>query len=975
MISGFASKWVLLAVSATVLSVSVFSNTLPRPTLKRSPRTVDFNRDVRPILSEHCYKCHGPAVKDVKGDLKLNDPASATKDRYGKFAIKPHDSKNSMLLERVTAKDSPMPPTDSGMMRLTAKQIETLKLWIDQGSEYKAHWAFIPPVKPALPEVKDKKWSRNEIDRFVLAQLESNGLKPEAEADRNTLIRRATLALTGLQPTPEETDAFLKDSKPQAYERVIDRLLASPRYGEHEARYWFDAVRYGDTHGLHLDNERSIYPYRDWVIRAMNRDLPYDKFASWQLAGDLLPDKSTEQLIATGFVRMNPTTAEGGAIDDEFQAKNSFDRTETFSTIFLGMTFTCARCHDHKYDPISHKDYYGLFAFFNSTSDAPLDGNLLVPGPAIKARLPEQELTARSFERKMQSALNQAHSEEALAWAGTISITAPKTSKWEVSSPYAAKTFDEAYDMECGPEPNGKVDASKWKTLDLKLGVAANVVPLEIGSGFVRGVVTAEKAGKADLRVGSDDAVKVWLNGTLIHSNKVLRSITALADTVRVDLKQGENTILFKVVNGGGGEGLIINFGDAVAERVAALVKNPQANSIALKRLFLENGPQTDLSQDYRKANAGLTALDKDIPMSLVAEELPSPRVANILRRGEYNLKGEEVKRAIPKVMGEMPKYAPMNRLGLAQWLTRKDNPLFARVTVNRLWLQHFGTGIVKTAEDFGNQGEWPSNPELLDYLAVRFAEDGWSMKKFHRLVLTSATFRQSSRVTPEKYKRDPENRLLAHGPRFRLDAEVIRDQALYASGLLRERLGGKGFRPYQPEGLWEALGFLGSNTARYTQDMTEDIYRRSLYLFWKRTSPHPMMLTFDAPMRETCVVRRSRTNTPMQALVTMNEPAFVEASRVMAERIMEEVSGDRERLNRAFMLTLSRPPHAEESKVLMGALARYRSLYSSRHADAHQMVSVGMSPRNPALSATETASWMMICSTLMNTNAFLNFE
>ncbi|MEQ1932804.1 MAG: DUF1549 and DUF1553 domain-containing protein, partial [Fimbriimonadaceae bacterium] len=752
-------------------------------------------------------------------------------------------------------------------------------------------------------------------------------------------------------------------------------LLASPRYGEHEARYWFDAVRYGDTHGLHLDNERSIYPYRDWVIRAINRDLPYDKFATWQLAGDLLPDHSTEQLIATGFVRMNPTTAEGGAIDEEFQAKNSFDRTETFSTIFLGMTFTCARCHDHKYDPISHKDYYGLFAFFNSTADAPLDGNLLVPGPAIKARLPEQDLAARSYERKMQAALNQASADEALAWAGTVSVTAPKSSKWEVSPPFAAKTFDEAFDMECGPEPGGKEDAGPWKPLDLKLGAVANVVPLEIGSGFVRGIVTAERVGKVDLRVGSDDAVKVWVNGALVHNNKVLRSLTAVADTVRVELKQGDNAFLFKVVNGGGGEGLIINFGDAVAENAANLVKNPQANALGLKQLYLENGPETEVSRSYRKASAELTALDKDIPMSLVAEELPNPRPANILRRGEYNLKGEEVKRAIPAVMGEMPKFAPSNRLGLAQWLTRRDNPLFARVTVNRLWLQHFGAGIVKSAEDFGNQGDWPSNPDLLDYLAVRFADDGWSMKKFHRLILTSATFRQSSRVTPEKYRRDPENRLLAHGPRFRLDAEVIRDQALYASGLLRERIGGKGFKPYQPEGLWEALAFTGSNTSRYTQDMTDDIYRRSLYLFWKRTSPHPVMLTFDAPMRETCVVRRSRTNTPMQALVTMNEPGFVEASRVMAERIIGEKETDRDRMERAFMLTLSRPPKPQESTVLLKALGRYRALYKTQHAEAHQMTSIGMSPRNAAISATETASWMMICSTLMNTDAFLNFE
>ncbi|MEQ1822966.1 MAG: PSD1 and planctomycete cytochrome C domain-containing protein [Fimbriimonadaceae bacterium] len=973
MLSIFASKWTWLTVSAGLFGASLLGPTDP---VKASrAKTVDFNRDVRPILSEHCYKCHGPAVKDIKGDLKLNEAASATKDRDGKFVIKPGDSKNSMLLGRVTEKDYPMPPADSGMAPLTPKQIEILKTWIDQGAEYKPHWAFIPPVKPALPEVKDKKWPKNEIDRFILANLEANNLKPEAEADRVTLIRRATLALTGLQPTPEEVSAFLKDAKPLAYERLVDRLLASPRYGEHEARYWFDAVRYGDTHGLHLDNERSIYPYRDWVIRAINKDLPYDKFATWQLAGDLLPTPSTEQRIATGFVRMNPTTAEGGAIDEEFQAKNSFDRTEAFSTIFLGMTFTCARCHDHKYDPISHKDYFGLFAFFNSTADAPLDGNLLVPGPAVKARLPEQDLEARGYELKMEAALAQAKPEEALAWAGSINITPPAASKWEISNAFPAKDFEAAYAMECGPEPGGIEDKAQWKPLDLKAGAPVKVVYKDNASAFVRGVITSQKAQTFELRVGSDDGIKIWINGNLVHENKVARGVSEATDTVKVEFKAGENPILVKIINGGGEDGFRYNLGDVVAERVAILLKDPAKAEAELKKLFLENGPETPNSTSYRKAKNDLSALDRDIPMTLVAEELPVPRIANILKRGEYNLKGEAVQRAIPTVMGSLPSDAPVNRLGLAQWLARKDNPLFARVTVNRLWLQHFGAGIVKSAEDFGNQGDWPSNPDLLDYLAVRFGEDGWSMKKFHRLVVTSATFRQSSRVTPAKYKKDPENRLLARGPRFRLDAEVIRDQALFASGLLRERIGGKGFRPYQPEGLWEALAFTGSNTSRYTQDTSEDIYRRSLYLFWKRTSPHPVMLTFDAPMRETCVVRRSRTNTPMQALVTMNEPAFVEASRVMAERIISEKETDKQRMERAFMLTLGRNPSEAESKVLTGALTRYRAKYKSRHKEAHQLVSIGLSPRNSAISAVEAASWMMICSTLMNTDAFLNFE
>lgn len=975
-------RWILLLGAivfvATSGGIAVSSSPGAAPV---QTRTISFNRDVRPILSESCFRCHGNDAADIKGKLRLNDEKDATRDRGGYRAITPGNPSRSMILSRITTDvaEMKMPPPHAGMKPLTDAQIDILAAWIQQGAKYEPHWSFVAPKKPPFPTVKQKDWIKNGVDLFVLSGLEKAGLKPEAEADRATLLRRLSLTLTGLQPTPDEIARFVNSKDPKAYEKEVDRLLASPRYGEHQARAWLDAVRYGDTHGLHLDNERAIHPYRDWVVRAFNEDLPYDQFTTWQLAGDLLPNPTIDQRIATGYIRMNPTTNEGGAIEEEFLAKNTFDRVDTFSTIFLGLTVGCARCHDHKYDPLSQRDYFSLYAYFNSTTDRPLDGNLLTPEPVMRARSKAQQAIAEKYESIMAGARTSLDDAQVTAWAESRKIYVPTIGAWEVSGPFSAANFDLAHDTEFGPEPGGVADPNQWRPLAINRGQVVGIVGKENSAGYARTTLTSDGDRDLELRFGSDDGIRVWLNGELVHNNKVARGATAPTDTVRVKLRAGANELIVKVSNGGGPDGLVYDVGDAVSEAAGRLLAlratDPKKSSADLRELYLNSGPETEATKAFRTARADLAQLDSTIPLTLVAEELPKPRQAYILRRGEYNLPTQPAYRRVPTVLGTTPKDSPQNRLGLAKWLTAPSHPLFARVTVNRWWQAYFGHGLVKTAEDFGLQGEWPSNPDLLDYLAVRFAEVGYSQKALHRILVTSAAFRQQSVVSKAKLDRDPENRLVSRGPRYRLEAEVLRDAALHASGLLKEELGGKGFKPYQPEGLWEALGFLESNTARYVQDIDDSIYRRSLYMFWKRTSPHPIMLTFDAPMRESCVVRRGRTNTPLQALITLNETAFVESARVLAERVMSEAKTDDARLDRLYTLTLGRQARPQERILLKQSLQRYRQRYQDDRESARQLVTVGFAVRDSSLDVVDHAAWTMIASTLLNTDEFLSLQ
>ncbi len=930
-------------------------------------QSVDFDKDVRPILSQHCFKCHGPDSGTVAAGLRLDTRDGPTKSGV----VKPGSPQNSELIRRVRSQDSSehMPPPEGGKPLLPA-EIKILEAWISSGAKFSEHWSYVSPQMPSLPQVKNSNWCRNSIDRFVLSKLESSGLKPEEEADRPTLAFRASLTITGLPPNQALLDGFLKDKKPGAYERYVDSLLASPEYGEHQARYWLDSVRYGDTHGLQLDNERGVFPYRDWVVRAFNQDLPYNKFAQWQIAGDLFPNPTTEQLIATGYVRMNLTSGEGGAIPEEFLARNTFDRVDTTCTAFLGLTMQCARCHDHKFDPIKQKDYYGIYAFFNSTADEPLDGNITLPPPFIRASNPEQEKQIQALELRLNALRNSIQVSDVESILKTSTPVQISATSWQKSPVISRGSFDEAFDTD------DKV--SNWSPYELPVGEAIpQIIGKDFSSVYVRGVVISPKSAWVTLGLSSDDGIKVWLNGKLIHSNKVNRGIVQQIDLVRGHFVQGENELIIKVTNGQGIDGLIVRLKDESLSQIQNALKEYQIKGQAsllktLQDATLRFGPPSVKQDEYLEVSQNKANLESMIPLSLIAKELPKPRETFVLKRGLYDQKGEKVERHVPSSFGQLPTGAPLNRLGFAQWLTSESNPLFARVFVNRIWQQHFGVGLVKTSEDFGNQGEWPVNPELLDYLAVNFKQSGWSVKQIHKLIVTSATFRQKSVVTKAKHDFDPENRFLSHGPRFRLDAEVIRDRALFAAGVLSSKQGGRGMKPYQPEGIWETTSDPASSTHFYVRDNGESIYKRSLYMFWKRTAPPPSLLTFDAPLRDTCTMRRPVTNTPLQALILENDPTFLEAARLMAYRVLQTSGDDRARLSRAILIAFGRSPRGREISILEKSLDSLRQKFSGDSESARALISVGDTPVSKLWAPKVQATWMTICSTLMNTDEFV---
>ena len=754
---------------------------------------VDFAREILPVLSNKCFVCHGPDSRK-KDLLRLDSFEGATSDLGGYKAIDPGDLAKSEIIARLNDADDPMPPEDAEK-QLTATERKLLERWVREGGGYAEHWAFVPPVKATLPS------QGHPIDAFIKNQF-AGDIEFAAEADKPTLARRLALVLTGLPPSPELLRSFLEDTGSNAYERLIEQLLADPRYGEHQARYWLDAVRYGDTHGLHLDNRRGIYPYRDWVVRALNRNQPLNEFIEWQLAGDLLPEPTMEQRIATGYVRMNPTTSEGGAIPAEFQAKNNFDRTETLGTVFLGMTMLCSRCHTHKYDPIEQTEYYRLMAFFNNTAEGPLDGNKYEYGPTLKVPA------------------NQA------AWA-----------EWT------------------------QLESARDRLL-----------------------------AKAEAKPGE-----------------------SLADLAKPE------------------------------GRLAKLGLQAEA-----KRLI----------QQRADATAKFTS-------TLIAKDLAKPRKTRLLERGEYNLPtGKPLQPDVLKAMNPLPKGAPRNRLGLAKWLTSREQPVVARVLVNRIWQRVFGAGLVRTPEDFGLQGQQPTHPELLDWLAVELHDTGWDLKHMLRLMVNSRTFRQGSALRDGV--NDPENKLWARGPHYRLDAEVLRDIALWASGLLDPYMGGEGVKPYQPAGLWKALAHPGSNTKQYRPDKGRMVYRRSLYVYWKRTSPHPMMTLFDAPSRETSCVNRSRTNTPLQSLGLFNETQRIEMARMFAERLLKERATDAERLDLLFTLLACREPSAAERGACVKLLQTMRARYADADKEALALLATGEVPRDKSLDPTAHAAWTQLSVTLL---------
>jgi hypothetical protein len=1015
------------------------------------PQAIDFSRDIRPILSDNCFACHGPDNNKRKAKLRLDtrDGATAMLQSGAGRAVVPGKPEESVLLDRVTATEpgSRMPPQKSGK-HLTARQIDLLRQWIAEGAKWPAHWAFVPPQRPPLPQVTDSAWPRNPIDYFILARLEAEGLKPSPEADRTTLLRRVTLDLTGLPPTLAEVDAFLADSSPDAYEKVVNRLLESPRYGEHLGRIWLDAARYGDTHGLHLDNYREIWPYREWVIKAFNRNLPFDQFVVEQLAGDLLPNPTLDQLVATGYNRCHVSTSEGGSIEEEVYVRNVLDQVETNGVVFMGLTVGCARCHDHKFDPITQKDFYSLFAFFNSIDGGALDGNAARWAPVVKVptaeqsrRLAELDQKAAAIRQKMSEEAAKLHYDETAdakeseqlerkeyVWIdddippGAVSSSdGGPNGKWEfVTAPehpvlsgkrasrrsaegLSQHFFDRApVGLRVGagdklfahvyldPARPPREVMLQWNTGDWKHRAywGDNLIPWgadKTGERLAAGPLP-EKGKWVRLEV---DAEKVGIKpGTVING----WAFTQFGGTVYWDkagivtqTPQGNEpfdtlTGWVRVQKALGGAGLPQPVQDAIKterdkrsdEQKKQLRDYFIANAWSKSRAILE-----PLQKELAEIEKQRTALDQQTPATLVFKERKEPRKSYILKRGEYDQHLAEVGRATPGFLPPLAADLPLNRLGFARWLVSPGHPLTARVAVNRFWQECFGTGIVRTAEDFGHQGEAPSHPELLDWLAVQFRDEGWDVKKLMKQIVMSATYRQSSRLTPERKAKDPANRLLSRGPRFRLDAEMLRDQALFVSGLLVEKLGGPSVKPPQPAGLWEAVGYSGSNTVHFVADTgAEKVHRRSMYTFWKRTSAPPQMTALDAPSRESCTVRRERTNTPLQALLLLNEPQFVEAARGLAERAMKQGgAGVEERLTFLFRLATARKPDARELAELASEYRDHLATYSKDVAAARKLIGVGETKPDAALNPSELAAWTMVANLVLNLDEVINKE
>jgi len=1162
-------------------------------------RPIDFNRDIRPILSDNCFFCHGPdsAVAEETGGLRLDSFEGATAQRENaEPAIVPGDPDNSPLLQRIlsTNPNVVMPPPETHRT-VSPAEADLLRRWIEGGAEYTGHWAFEPPVRPDLPDTADAGWGHNAIDTFILAELERQGLTPSAEADKATLIRRVTLDLTGLPPTPEEVDAFLADDSEDAYEKVVDRLLASPRYGERMASKWLDLSRYGDTNGFHHDHHRTMWPWRDWVVKSFNQNLPIDEFFTMQLAGDLLPDATREDILASGFNRNHNINDEGGALDAEYRVEAVADRVETTAAVFMALTFNCARCHDHKYDPFTQEDYYALFAYFNSVEERglyPSRPNLTAYPPSMMYGSPETEQALAEAEGRLEALMAEADGPDAgiaqeqaawqqelidsagIEWAEArlaaaessdgstlteqpdgsvlatganpasdshtytyrtdatglrllrldaltdpsmknrigrmasngnavmsgIEVTAtsvadptqtqtvtfgwawasfeqpngdfdifnavngdgdgwavgghlnqdPRTAllvadepfgyeggtevkvtlhyrsryanhslgrvklgfaaaesvdlaalfptvtrDWFISGPYTEASYNVAYATAHGPESAAFVSPH----LDLGEGkprfshqpgyTDGAVHPLSNSNSafyIARSIFTPVER-TLNLVLGSDDGIRVTLNGEEIHANDIQRGPAAPTDPVTITLSPGENTLVLKIINGGGQGSFYYESTEAQPTpghyAPLALVA-PDERQPALGERFTHDWRRS-FSPAYRELmvqadaiRAEINALNEMRAPVLIMKELPEPTPTYILYRGEYShpiKEDAETGEPVPPLTrrpplpldAELPEGAPNNRLGFAQWLTAPDHPLTARVHVNRTWQMLFGTGIVKTSEDFGSQADWPSHPELLDWLAVEFIDTGWDQKRLMKLIVTSAAYRQQSVVRGEAVAVDPENRLLAYFPRQRLTAEMIRDQALFASGLLNETMGGPSVKPYQPAGLWREVSIPSSNTRNFQRDSGDSLYRRSLYTYWKRTAPNPQMAAFDAPTREFCVIDRGSTNTPLQALVLWNDEQYLEAARVLAARTLAEADDTDARLTRLYRLCNGAAPGDAKLAVLRNALDAFVERFSESPEEAQMLLGYGEAPLPEAYDPAELAAWTMIGSTVLS--------
>ncbi|WP_128548682.1 DUF1553 domain-containing protein [Larkinella soli] len=1108
----------------------------------RLPEKVDYNLHIKPLLSDRCFACHGPDKAKQKAGLRLDMPdvAFTALEKSGNTAIVPGNLAESELYHRIVSSDPDyMMPTPESHLSLTNEEKALIIRWIEQGAEYKPHWSLIVPKVAEVPKVKNPAWVKNEIDAYVLKKLEEKGLRPAPEADKATLLRRVTLDLTGLPPTVAEVDAFLADKSPDAYEKVVNRLLHSPQYGERQAAEWLDVARYADTHGYQDDGLRTMWPYRDWVIRAYNRNLRFDKFITWQLAGDMLPHPTRNMLLATAFNRNHQQSQEGGIVDEEYRVEYVADRVNTFGKAMLGLTVECARCHDHKYDPISQKDYYSLFAFFNNNNERgqiPYDGE---PAPTLTLTSPEVEKQLRFIRTQLapiEQRLNPNRPEYQKAfgqWMGSAERYPPifintgliahytfdesdpidfkayehseekkkkdeerrkedeKRQKEnerrklaglpEIKKPVVPKTREElakdprnafwnqvndTLPARLGGDPEslpyqiaGKVGKARFLPgdsyieLPRKLGVFERTQPFTISSWLnvrkpgLEGMLMGRSDGPFDGNRGyeinllPDGRIKVTLShvwpansldiesvgkipykqwfhvamtydgssraqGIRLYLNGQPAPVRIVTDNLYHSMDEGKNGkhwVRYPFFIGRWHDHYIKDFAidelriynrsltplevPQLAGRPDALtaaLRTPPARRTPAQRTGLYNYYVTVVDSAYHKAFGEATVyrnqeirLYNNSDQVMVMQERKYPRRTFLLQRGAYDAPGAEVSANTPTQLMPFPEDYPKNRLGLARWLLHPDNSLFSRVMVNRFWQQYFGQGIVKSSDDFGNQGDLPSHPELLDYLAVRFRDGAggsgpWNVKAFQKFIVMSATYRQSSVVDLKKREADPDNHYFSRGPSYRLSAEQIRDNALATGGLLTRKIGGPSVHPYQPSGIWEALAT--RNAVNYVQNHGDSLYRRSMYTIWKRSSPPPMMLNFDASERHVCIVRRQKTSTPLQALVTLNDPQFVEAARVLAQRILGAngtASGATDpepaAIDFMFRAVTSRPARPAEVELM-------KRLYSEELADfrknpkrAAELLTVGEYPVEKAVPATELAAWTVVASTIMN--------
>ncbi len=1158
------------------------------------PNEVLFGRDVRPILSDRCFLCHGPDRANQQAGLRLDSREASTAPRERGAAIVPGDPDASLLISRISSRDPAyqMPPPESGKHGLTDAQIQILRQWIEQGAVYEPHWAFSPPIQVEPPPIENAQWCRNTIDRFILARLDALDLKPNPQAERATLCRRLYLDLTGLPPTPEEVEAFEQDESPEAYENLVDRLLSQEpyqsRYAERMATPWMDQARYADTSGIHMDAGRSIWAWRDWVLSAYRDNLPFDQFVLEQLAGDLIPGATEDQQIASGFNRNHVTSDEGGAINEEYLFEYAIDRTNTTGEVFLGLTVGCAQCHDHKFDPVTSEDYYGLIAFFNNNEEPGIYSQVPDPYRALEPALTinsdessqslaaidaslaqlklEQELpmadeadriaayikdfetqgkwnwqrpgvvsafsnsgttlTPQSDGSVLSSGENPAQDRQEFilqtqatglrtlvleamkdatlplgrvgraangnvvltglsvevislvdptkrqplkfSWAWTdisqangdfpvsnvlrpddgrgwavaahqieggrqalllsekpfgyeggslivvrlnydsiydqhafgririwvghvqealLSKLPAAQSNWYIVGPYPTENGDSSYETAFGPEEAGPLNFQKkynnqsWRYAPGVIEDSLVTLAQGIGAEYIGREIYAPSARQLDVSLGSDDGLQVYLNGQLVHENRVDRGVSPNQDQVSLNLKAGLNTLVLKVTNTGGPRAMYYRAIEREAEIPADLV------ALALPRELQSDDVQEKISRSwrlkyspqYRSLSKQIMALESDkeailsgVPKTMVMKERASPRDTYVMKRGRYDAPDEnrKVSRTVPAFLGSLETEEMPTRIDLAQWLMSEQNPLTARVTVNRLWEMLFGMGLVETTNDFGMQGAWPSHPELLDYLAVEFRDQQWDVKALLRLIVTSATYRQSSAGNDQSRLIDPDNRFLSWYPRQRLSAEQIRDQALHISGLLVEEFGGPSVKPYQPEGLWQEVAMPQSNTRTFVQDTGDALWRRSLYTYWKRASPPPSMLTLDAPTREYCVTRRLTTNTPLQALVLWNDVQFVEAARAIAARVLLSGENDQQRLQLLYRYTTSGQLNTELQASLREALEAYRVRFTAAPDDAVSLVTLGESEIPDGISVADLASWTMIANALLSSDA-----